>query len=211
MEVIDFLFSQYSEYSSTHIVLELTAVVASVVSVLYSYRNSFLVFPFGIVSTAIFTYLLVNWNLLGDAVINLYYLIMSIYGWYLWIKGGKNNKELQISLTSKQQWIRAITISIFAALCIYILYVSTNRMENVVSYIDMVTTGLFFAGMWLMAKRKLEHWLVLGIGNFISIPLYFYKGYTFSAFLYLFLLIMAVAGFYAWKKYLNNLIIKASV
>jgi nicotinamide mononucleotide transporter len=202
--VIDFIFNQYKEYSTLHITLELLAIAASVVSVLYSKKNSIYVFPFGIVSTLIFVYLLYQWNLLGDMVINAYYFIMSIYGWYHWLKGGNNQQPIPVSKVMQKEWITAVLIGFTTALAIYVLYYTTQRLENWVSYVDMITTGIFFAGMWLMAKRKLEHWLVLGLGNFISVPLYFYKGYSFSAFLYVFLFIIAIFGYQEWKKYLNN-------
>ncbi len=202
--MIDFLFNQYKDYSTLHIVLELTAIVLSVISVLYSKKNSVLVFPFGIVSTLIFVYLLYQWNLLGDMVINGYYFIMSVYGWYYWLHGAKNNQEIPISKIVPNEWIISLLIFGSTSIAIYVLYRFTNRLESWVSYVDMITTGIFFAGMWLMAKRKLEHWLVLALGNLISVPLYFYKGYSFSAFLYIFLFIIALFGYQEWKKYLDK-------
>ncbi len=202
--MIDFLFNQYKDYSTLHIVLELTAIVLSVISVLYSKKNSVLVFPFGIVSTLIFVYLLYQWNLLGDMVINGYYFIMSVYGWYHWLHGAKNNQEIPISKIVPNEWIISLLIFGSTSIAIYVLYRFTNRLESWVSYVDMITTGIFFAGMWLMAKRKLEHWLVLALGNLISVPLYFYKGYSFSAFLYIFLFIIALFGYQEWKKYLDK-------
>lgn len=204
MEVLEFIFGQYREYSTSHIVLEIAALIISLISVYYSFKNSVLVFPFGIISTLIFVYLLFQWNLLGDMVINAYYFIMSVYGWYFWLHGNKNQEEVSISKTLRQEWITAIIISITTGLAIYLLYYITDRLENWVSYVDMITTGIFFAGMWLMAKRKLEHWLILALGNLISIPLYFHKGYSFSAFLYIFLFIIAIFGYLEWKKYLNK-------
>ncbi|WP_298952163.1 nicotinamide riboside transporter PnuC [uncultured Nonlabens sp.] len=204
MAVLEFIFGQYRDYSTTHIALEIAALIISLVSVYYSFKNSVLVFPFGIICTLIFVYLLFQWNLLGDMVINAYYFIMSVYGWYFWLNGNKNNKEVDISKTTRAEWLTAIAISVSTGLAIYLLYYITNRLENWVSYVDMITTGIFFAGMWLMARRKLEHWLVLALGNVISIPLYFYKGYSFSAILYIFLFIIAILGYQEWKKYLNK-------
>jgi nicotinamide mononucleotide transporter len=95
-------------------------------------------------------------------------------------------------------------------IAIFVLYTLTDRLESWVSYIDMLTTGIFFAGMWLMARRKLEHWLVLMAGNIISIPLYFYKihemynAFSLTALLYIFLSIIAFVGYNRWKKYLNK-------
>ncbi|MGJ8683835.1 MAG: nicotinamide riboside transporter PnuC [Nonlabens sp.] len=207
-EIIEFIFGQYREYSTTHIIIELIVVVTAVISVLYSKRNSILVFPYGIISTLLFSYLLYQWNLLGDMTINIYYFIMSVYGWYIWTrKGVDRDKATPITLTSVREWLIGLLLLIAAALAIFFLYYKTDRLENVVSFVDMLTTGIFFAGMWLMARRKLEHWLVLLVGNVISVPLYFYKGYSFSALLYIFLAIIAYFGYLEWKKYLNKQLI----
>jgi nicotinamide mononucleotide transporter len=203
-EIIEFIFGQYRDYSTTHIVLELLAIAASLVSVFFSYRNSVLVFPFGIMSTMIFVYLLFQWNLLGDMVINGYYFIMSVYGWYVWMYGGKNSQEKKITIVTRPEWLTSLMILCGTATAIFFLYEYTDRLESWVSYVDMLTTGIFFAGMWLMARRKLEHWLVLALGNVISVPLYFYKGYSFSAILYVVLAIVAIFGYLEWKKYLNK-------
>lgn len=204
MEVLEFLFGQYRDYSTEHIVLELVAFAASIISVYFSYKNSVLVFPFGIISTLIFVYLLFQWNLLGDMVINAYYFIMSVYGWYYWLHGGMDREQKLITTVIKSDWAKSLAIFSSTAIAIFLLYFLTERLENWVSYIDMITTGIFFVGMWLMARRKLEHWLILGLGNLISIPLYFYKGYSFSAILYVLLLIFAIFGYLQWKKYLNK-------
>ncbi|WP_438962669.1 nicotinamide riboside transporter PnuC [Nonlabens sp.] len=204
MEVLEYIFGQYKDYSTFHIILEVIMVITAIISVLYSKRNSVLVFPYGIISTAIFSYLLYEWNLLGDMMINMYYFIMSVYGWYIWTRKGAHDQETPITSVTLKEWLISLLLVVVTAIAVYILYVKTNRLEHIVSYIDMITTGIFFAGMWLMALRKIEHWLVLFIGNVISVPLYFYKGYSFSALLYIFLAIIAVIGYVEWKKYLNN-------
>lgn len=204
MEVLEYIFGQYRDYATIDIVLELTAIVASIISVMFSFKNKILVFPFGIICTSIFIYLLYKWNLLGDMVINGYYLIMSVYGWYVWTRKVDARQVTPVTTTNQLEWMKSAVLFVVTAFGIYLLYYFTDRIENIVSYIDMITTGIFFAGMWLMALRKIEHWLVLFIGNVISVPLYFYKGYSFSAMLYIFLAIIAVIGYVEWKKYLNN-------
>ncbi len=217
MDWTNFFLGAYGDYSATQIMLEVIAICLSIASVLYSMRNSILVFPFGIASTLLFVFLLYQWNLLGDMVINGYYFIMSVYGWYYWLKNGENTSQTPITVVKSREWIAAAGIAIATGIGIYILYSSTNRLESWVSYVDMLTTGIFFAGMWLMARRKLEHWLVLMLGNIISVPLYFYKIYdmygafSLTAVLYIFLSIVAYLGYKRWKKYQHNSILKASV
>lgn len=205
MELLEVVFGQYAAYTTQDITLEICAIIASLISVYFSFKNKVLVFPFGIISTVIFVYLLYKWNLLGDMIINGYYFIMSIYGWYLWSLSKNGAAVVPVTTTTFKEWRTAIVIVAAAIIGVYIIYSYANALEKWVSFIDMLTTGIFFAGMWLMARRKLEHWLVLLLGNVISVPLYFYKGYSFSALLYLILAIIAYYGFISWKNNQLNL------
>ena len=83
-QIFDFLFSQYSSYSPSFIYLELFAVIMNITSVVYAKRNNILVYPTGLIGTGIFVYILLNFSLLGDTIINAYFFSMSIYGWYFW-------------------------------------------------------------------------------------------------------------------------------
>ena len=89
-EIFDLLFEQYSQYQTKDIVLEIIAVVFGLLSVWYSKNNNILVFPTGMISTTIFIYLLYKWVLLGDMMINAYYFVMSIYGWFIWTRKENN-------------------------------------------------------------------------------------------------------------------------
>jgi nicotinamide mononucleotide transporter len=204
MEVLEFIFGQYREYSVPHIVLESIAIIASVVSVLYSKNNNVLVFPYGIISTGVFVYLLNEWNLVGDMIINVYYFIMSIYGWYIWTRSDENRGVTPISRTTSKEWMKSSAIFISSGIFVYFIYWKFDRFENWVSYLDILTTSIAFAGMWLMALRKIEYWLVLLVANIISVPLYLYKGYGLTALLFIFLSIIACLGYQEWKKYLDK-------
>lgn len=203
-EIIDFLFGQYTDYETLDIVLELLAAVFTIASVWYSKKNNILVFPTGMVCTAIFVYLLLKWGLLGDMMINGYYFIMSVYGWYIWTRKDQNAQETPITRASLKQHLWSVAIFIGSAVFVYLIYKGFDKIESWVSYVDMFTTGIFFVGMWLMAKRKIENWLYWIVGNIITVPLYFYKGLTFSSILYFALTIIAIYGYLAWKKYLDN-------
>ncbi len=203
-QIFDFLFGQYAGYTTLDIVLELAAAVFTIASVIYSKQNNVLVFPTGMICTAIFVYLLLKWGLLGDMLINVYYFIMSIYGWYVWTRKKDGIVTTPISDASKQEHILSIFIFIGAALFVYGVYIIFDRIEHWTSYVDMVTTGIFFVGMWLMAKRKIENWIYWIIGDLITVPLYFYKGLTFSSILYFILTIIAIFGYLEWKKNLDK-------
>jgi nicotinamide mononucleotide transporter len=203
-QVFDFLFSQYSGYSTINIILEIIAILFSIVSVIYSLKNKVWVFPTGIISTALYVYLLFTWGLLGDMIVNVYYFIMSAYGWYIWTKKVDDTSVTPISHTTKKEHVSTIFIFIGTLLFILSIYTVFDKWKDWTAYVDTFTTGVFFVGMWLMAKRKIENWLYLLLGNIISVPLYFYKGYTLSSFLYIAFSILAVFGYLEWKRILVN-------
>ena len=203
--LFDFLFSQYSGYNTLDIVLELVAGAFTIASVVYSKKNNVLVFPTGMICTAIFVYLLLKWGLLGDMIINGYYFIMSIYGWHLWTLKKDGKTVIPISKTTKKQHLISLGIFIMTVVFVFLVYTVFDKFNHWTSYLDTLTTGIFFVGMWLMAKRKIENWIYWIIGDIITVPLYFYKGLTFSSILYFVLTIIAIYGYLAWKKNLNKI------
>jgi len=204
-QIFDFLFSQYAEYDTLDIVLELVAGAFTIASVVYSKKNNVLVFPTGMICTAIFVYLLLKWGLLGDMIINGYYFIMSIYGWHLWTLKKDGKTVIPISKTTKKQHLISLGIFIITFVFVFIVYAAFDKFNHWSAYLDTITTALFFVAMWLMAKRKIENWIYWIIGDIITVPLYFYKGLTFSSILYFVLTIIAIYGYLAWKKNLNKI------
>jgi nicotinamide mononucleotide transporter len=200
----EFFFAQYATYSNLDITLEITAVIFGLLSVWYAKKDNILVFPTGLVSTFIYAYLLWKWELLGDSMINVYYFIMSIYGWYHWTRKKGDVVEFPISvMTIKEKYI-AIVIFVSTLIFVILVYFYFNKFTNWYNYVDTLLTAIFFVGMWLMAKRKIENWIFWIIGDIISVPLYFAKGFTFTSFQYLIFTIVAVYGYIEWKKTLNN-------
>jgi len=203
LQIFNYLFEQYSEYETLDIILEITGVVFGLLSVWFSKNNNILVFPTGMISTSIFVYLLYKWILLGDMMINAYYFIVSIYGWYVWTRK-ENNLVTPISTLNYKEKKISILIFVFSIIFVYSIYVYFDKWDSFTAYIDNFTTAIFFVGMWLMAKRKIENWIFWIIGDIISIPLYFYKGLTFTSLQYLIFTFIAIAGYYSWKKILNK-------
>jgi len=202
--IFNFLFAQYSDYALMDIVLEITAVIFGFASVWYSKQNNILVFPTGLITTSIFVYLLFKWQLLGDMMINGYYFIMSLYGWYIWTRKVDSEHVTPISRMTKKEQFTAVVIFIVTLIFVFIIYQIFDMWKGWVAYVDTFTTALFFVGMWLMAKRKIENWIFWIVADVISVPLYFYKGLTFSSLQYLGFTIIAIFGFLAWKKHLNK-------
>ena len=203
MDFLDQLFYQYSQYSNTDISLEIIAVFFGFLSVWFSKNNNILVFPTGMINTSIFVYLLLKWSLLGDMIINAYYFIMSIYGWYFWLKG-TNNTVSPISKVSNTDIRIVVLLFISSSVFVSLVYSFFDKWETIVSYIDILTTAIFFAAMWLMAKRKVESWIFWIVGNIISVPLYLHKGLAFTSIQYFIFTVIAIAGYIKWKELYNK-------
>jgi len=229
-EIINFFIEPYAASNTSQIVLELIAAIFGVASVLYAKKENILVFPTGIISTAIYVYLLSQWNLYGDLIINIYYTIMSIYGWYMWSKTTDDeNQHIPISRTNFIDKLKTFGIFLFTSIFVIFVYRYYNVMPNelnfsesidyaysnitsgslvnfrkITPFLDTFTTGIFFAGMWLMANKKIENWIFWIAGNLVSIPLYFVKGYGFTGIQYTIFLVLAILGYIEWKKSLNK-------
>ena len=203
-QVFDLLFGQYSDYFPLDIALEITGVIFGLVSVVCAKKNNLLVYPTGMVSTAIFVYLLFKWSLLGDMLINAYYFIMSGYGYYYWSQKKGAIYIHQVDFINAQERKISLFLFFLSLSFVYCLYQVFDRWNDWTAYIDTLTTAIFFVGMWLMARRKIENWIFWIVGDLISIPLYFYKGLTLTSLQYLIFTIIAIFGYLSWKKILNK-------
>lgn len=204
--MIEFLFAQYKDYPNYLIALELVAVVFGVISVLFARKNNILVYPTGLVSTILYVYILFEFQLYGDLIINFYYTIMSFLGWYLWSKTKDGEDEFPISTINRKEILVSTLIFTITLTFVALVYHFFDKFTDWTAYVDALTTGLFFVGMWLMAKRKIENWILWIIADAISIPLYFYKGLTFSSFQFILFTIIAILGYKEWKKFLQKTI-----
>lgn len=202
--MIELLFSQYKDYSLLYVFLEITAVTFGIISVLFARKNNILVYPTGLVSTILYVYILFEWKLFGDFIINIYYSIMSVLGWYLWSRKKNGEEKFPISIMSRKDYIISILIFILTLLFIMLVYHFFDKFTHWTAYVDTLTTALFFVGMWLMAKRKIENWIIWIIADIISVPLYFYKGLTFSSLQFLLFTIFAILGYIEWKRNLQK-------
>ena len=202
--IFEFLFGQYSGYATIDIVLELIGILFGLLSVWYAKKNTVWVYPTGMISTAIFVYLLLKWALLGDMIINAYYFVMSVYGWYYWSKKEEEVIVHPITSTSKKEVKTAVLLFVASLLFVFWVYQAFDKWRDWTAYVDTLTTAIFFVGMGLMARRKIEHWLFWILGDIISIPLYFIKGLTLTSFQYIIFTLIAIYGYRSWKKILDK-------
>ncbi len=200
METSSFFYILLQNILNTSL-LEIIAVTFGMTSVWFARKENILVYPTGIVSVLIYVYLCFFAKLYADMGINFFYFIMSVYGWYMWTRKDKSIKSLEISRTG----ITGHFLNLVAGILIFIMisFVLRNYTDSDVPLLDSFTTAVFIIAMWLMARKKVEHWTAWMIGNIVSIPLYFYKGLVFTSFQYVVFLILAVLGYIAWEKKLK--------
>lgn len=202
--IFDYLFSQYQDIPQYLFILELIAVFFGLLSVWFSKQENILVYPTGIISTAIFVYILWVFGLLGDMMINAYYFSMSIYGWYVWTRKIDPTHYTSITETNKSEKRMSFLLFVGSIIFVFIIYDLFDKWDSWTAYVDTITTGIFFVGMWLMARKKLENWIYWIIGDIISVPLYFYKGLLFTSLQYAVFTVIAIYGYKAWKSKLNR-------
>lgn len=182
---------------------EYLAVFAGIASVWYSRAENILVYPVGLINTIIYIFISVKGHLLGEATVNLYYTVMSIVGWYMWLKKDASREVvLHITRSSGKEWMHQVLFFLFFYTSIFmaLTYFKQAFFEGVIPWADAFASATAFTGMWLMTKKKVESWYWWIATNIASIPLYFVKHYVFTSVYYVVLLVMAVAGLMEWMK-----------
>lgn len=222
MNLYELFLKPYEAYTPTQIALEITAALFGIISVVFSIRKNIWVYPTGIISTAIYVYILFMFGLLGDCMINVYYTVMSIYGWVLWSRNAEDHIHVTVSWATKKEWNISGLLFIFSFLLVSMIYyykafinnhfvwdekvaslLGLNHMDWA-NWLDILVTSIFLVGMWLMAKRRVDNWAFWIIGDLICIPMFIYKGLGITSLQYLVFSVMAVYGFKAWKASLKT-------
>lgn len=185
---------------------EWVSTATQITSVWYARKNNILVYPTGIVGV-----LLAAWiyffhthpPLYADAMLNIYYFIMSVYGWYNWVqKRDSGAPDFPISWCNKKEWIYGLLIFIISWAAIYaILIYYTNSNTPI---LDSLVSSSAITAMWWMARRKIENWLAWIFSNIVAIPLNFYKGFMLFTLMYVLFLLMAWWGYREWVRLYKN-------
>ena len=183
--------------------LEFIAVLAGIASVWFSKKEQVLVYPVGLINTTIFVYLSFKGHLLGEASVNIYYTIMSVYGWRLWTRKNEQQESvLHIQFSTQKELLQQLLFfaSFYIVLYAALYYAKSSFAEGAIPWADALSSAAAYTGMWLMAKKKVESWYYWIATNIFSIPLYFVKGYVFTSVQFAVLLALAIAGLIAWRK-----------
>jgi len=203
-QIFDFFLDAYQNTPTIQIVLEGIAFVFGIASVWYAKSENILVYPTGIICTVITVYLLYINQYLGDMMMNFYYSIMSIYGWWNWSRKKNDEYAVPISRTNTKEKIIGFMLFLLTMIVTFTVYRAFDYVLEIPNYIDIVTSGIFFTAMWYMATKKLENWTLWIIGDVITIPLYAYRGLGMLSLQYIIFTILAIYGYKQWKKSLNN-------
>ena len=189
--MIDYLFS-----------IEGLAVSTGLASVWFSVKERIWVYPIGLISVSIYVYLSFIYGIYADMGINIYYVLMSIYGWYRWLQPSESGAAKEITRNSGKEWLLSIVLFLLSWV---ILFVILQRFtDSEIPLWDSLTTSLAIVGMWLMAEKKVEHWLFWIATDLLSIPLYYYKDLLLTSGQFFVFTILAVIGWLQWNKSLSN-------
>ena len=179
--------------------VEWIAVITGILSVWFSMKENIWVYPTGIVNVLLYVYLAFQYKLYADMGVNAYYFVMSVYGWYHWTDTNDEHKaQIPVTVNNAREWV--ITLALLASSFGILVFVLMNFTDSDVPYWDATTTSFAIAGMWLMARKKLEYWVAYIVANSVSIPLYFYKGLTLTSVQFFVFTILTVMGYFAWRK-----------
>lgn len=219
MNLYDLFLKPYESYSAVQIILEAAGTFFGILSVYFSIKKNIWVYPTGIISTLIYVYILFNFGLLGDCMINVYYTAMSIYGWILWSKNSEDHIHVEVSWATKKERMFAGVLFFLSLALVTIIYYFKPYIDNQFSmdgaslglyhldwanWLDVITTSIFLVGMWFMAKQRIDNWIFWIIGDFICIPMMIFKELGITSVQYLVFTIMAILGYVNWQKSLKK-------
>ena len=204
VELYDFFLEAYSAYSKLDIGLEFLAFSFGIISVIFAKKENILVYPTGIICTVITVYILYKAQYFGDMMMNIYYSLMSIYGWWNWSRIQNDKYLLKITRFSKNDLGLTVFLFLLTITITYAVYTFNLTEIKIPNYIDIFTSGIFFTAMWLMANKKLESWVFWIIGDVITVPLYAYRGLGMLSLQYIIFTILAIQGYIEWKKHLSR-------
>jgi nicotinamide mononucleotide transporter len=179
---------------------EWVSTILQIASVWYAKKNKVLAYPTGIIGVLLASYIyffISNPPLYADAVLNIYYFVMSIYGWYNWVQKKENGYTYPISWCDKNELKFGVSLFLFFWAAIYFLLIKITNSNTPV--LDSLVSSTAVTSMWWMAKRKMENWIAWMVSNLIAIPLNFYKGFMLFTLMYILFLALAVSGYKEWK------------
>lgn len=180
--------------------IEIFGVVTGILYVILEVKQNRLLWPLGIITSAAYIYIFFSGKFYADMGLQVYYVLISIYGWYYWSRGGARatKGELPVVRINRQQFILLLLTFAFSWLGIYIVLVRFT--DSTVPLGDSFTTALAIVATWMLTRKIIEQWFLWIIANIVSIGLYIYKGLYPTVILYVVYAGMAIYGYMEWKR-----------
>lgn len=187
--------------------VEILGVIIGFIYLWLEYKASIYLWLTSIIMPAIYLFVYFDAGLYADVAINIYYLIIGVYGWMSWRygisrKNGTEKYDLKISHTSRRQWLRLLIA--YIVIHFAISFTLINFTDTDVPWFNGLTSALSIIGMWMLAKKLIEQWFVWFVVDILSAVLYFYKGLEPTALLYSVYAIVAILGYKKWNKLLQK-------
>lgn len=180
--------------------IEIVGALAGIVYVFLEIRQSIWLWPLGIVTSALYIWIFFTSKFYADMGLQTYYVLISVYGWYWWLKGGKKYNTDSLPVTKVSMKLSAILMFVFIALFGFIWFILVNYTDSPVPVGDAFTTALSIVATWMLARKIIEHWILWIIADLVSLGLYIYKGLYPTVILFAVYTVMAVIGYREWRK-----------
>lgn len=199
------MLQSFLTWISNHYV-EVLGTVFGLFYIFLSIKQSVWCWPFGLVSSVIYIFVFFYSGFYADMGLQFYYVFISIYGWYNWAFGGKKeiNKILHITVTSAKLWVKLFIAN--AILFVIISYILINHTDSTIPYWDAFTTAASIVATWMLAQKKIEHWLIWIVVDIVSLGLYIYKDLFATVILFAVYTILALIGYLEWRKDLKKIL-----
>ncbi|GAB4455191.1 MAG: nicotinamide riboside transporter PnuC [Bacteroidales bacterium] len=180
--------------------VEAIAALTGIIAIIFQIKVNPWYWPISILNVLLYIFVFYHARLYAEIGLQMYYLIMSLYGWFFWTKK-KNDKIISVSKTFKKDWI--ILSIIFLPVWLFMALLLKKYSDTDVPFIDSFLTSLSFVATYLLARKKIENWLIwIGV-DFSSIGLYFYKQLFATIVLFIVLTVLAFVGYKEWRKQLD--------
>lgn len=181
--------------------VELGATVFGLIYVWFSIRQSLYTWPAGIITSLLYCWVFFEAKFYAGMGLQGYYVVISIYGWWSWrtgAKAGTDDKKLQVTYTNSNLWIKLFVINLLLTVLMY--YLLGRYTDSPIPFGDAFTTSLSIIATWMLARKKIEQWIIWIFVDLVSVGLYMYRGLYPTVFLFMVYAIMAGIGFYEWRK-----------
>ncbi len=180
--------------------IELLGSIFGLLYILFSIKQNIWCWPIGFITSALYIYVFFVSKFYADMGLQVYYLVISLYGWYHWMFGAKNKKQDDLKITKTGLRVGITLFLTNAVTFIFIAYILVNFTDSEIPYWDAFTTSASFVATWMLARKMIEHWIIWIIVDLVSLGLYIYKGLYPTVILFAVYTILALLGFLEWKK-----------